>query len=170
LNPGRDVRVIPDSRPGFSPAACGRVEWGGQVIGNLGRIDRAVLEKLGLREIPAAAELELLPLIEGAQRVPRQADLPMFPAVRRDLSLVVAESMPYEKIESAIRGRKPQLMEDLEYVTTYRGKPLEKGQKSVTVAMVFRSPTQTLTGQQVDATVQQVVDAVKSELGATLRA
>lgn len=170
LNPQRDVRVIPDTRPGFARAACGRIEWGGQVIGYLGKIDRTVLEKLGLREIPAAAELELLPLIEGAQRVPTQAELPMFPAVRRDLSLVVPESLPYEKIESAIRGQKPELMEDLEYVTTYRGKPLEKGQKSVTVVMIFRSPTHTLTGEQVDATVQRVVDAVKAELGATLRA
>ena len=170
LNPDRDVRVIADARPGFARAACGRVEWGGQIIGYLGKIDRAVADKLGLREIPAAAELELLPLIEGARRVPKQADLPTFPAVRRDLSLVVAESVPYEKIELAIRAQKPAMMEDLEYVTTYRGKPLEKGQKSVTVALVFRSPTQTLTGEQVDATVQQVVDAVKSELGATLRA
>lgn len=170
LNPDRDVRVIADARPGFARAACGRVEWGGQIIGYLGKIDRAVADKLGLREIPAAAELELLPLIEGARRVPKQADLPTFPAVRRDLSLVVAESVPYEKIELAIRAQKPAMMEDLEYVTTYRGKPLEKGQKSVTVALVFRSPTQTLTGEQVDATVQQVVDAVKPELGATLRA
>jgi phenylalanyl-tRNA synthetase beta chain len=169
LDPGRDIRVIPDVRPGFARAACGRIEWGGQVIGFLGKIDRGVSDKLGLREVPAAAEIELLPLIEGAQRVPTQADLPTFPAVRRDLSLVVAESMPYEKIESAIRRQKPDMMEDLEYVTTYRGKPLEKGHKSVTVTMVFRSPTQTLTGEQVDATVQRVVEAAKSELGATLR-
>lgn len=170
LDPGRDIRVVADSRPGFARAACGRIEWAGQVIGYLGKIDRGVCEKLGLREIPAAVELELLPLIEGAQRVPTQAELPTFPAVRRDLSLVVPESMPYEKIESAIRRQSPDMMEDLEYVTTYRGKPLEKGQKSVTVAMVFRSPTQTLTGHQVDATVQRVVEAVKSELGAILRA
>lgn len=170
LNPDRDIRVIADGRPGYARAACGRIEWAGQIIGYLGKIDRAVAEKLGLREIPAAAELELLPLIEGAQRVPTQTALPMFPAIRRDLSLVVPESMPYAKIESAIRAQKPELMEDLEYVTTYRGKPLEKGQKSVTVAMVFRSPTQTLTGEQVDATVQRLVEAVKAELGATLRA
>ena len=113
---------------------------------------------------------ELLPLVEGAQRVPKQRPLPTFPPVRRDLSLVVPESMRYERIESLISGLQPPLMEELEYVTTYRGKPLEKGQKSVTVMLVFRSPTQTLTTEQVDATVQRVIDAAKSELGATLRA
>jgi phenylalanyl-tRNA synthetase beta chain len=169
LDPYREVRVIPDARPGFARAASGRIEWGGQIVGYLGKIDRAVAEKLGLREIPAAAELDLLPLVEGAQRVPQQKILPTFPSVRRDLSLVVPESTRYEQIESLIRELKPELMEDLEYVTTYRGKPLEKGQKSVTVTLVFRSPTGTLTGEQVDATVQRVIGAAKEKLGATLR-
>ena len=169
LDPGRETRVVPDARPGFSRAASGRVEWGGQIVGHIGKVDRKVTEKLGLREIPAAAELDLLPLVEGARRVPQQADLPNFPAIRRDLSLVVPESTRFEKIESLIRDLKPTFMEDLEYVTTYRGKPLEKGQKSVTVTLVFRSPTGTLTGEQVESTIQSVVESAKSKLGATLR-
>ncbi len=74
------------------------------------------------------------------------------------------------RFHKAHAAQQPELMEDLEYVTTYRGKPLENGQKSVTVTLVFRSPTGTLTGEQVDATVQRVVEAAKAELGATLRA
>jgi len=169
LDPNRGVRVIPDPRPGFSRAAGGRIEWGGQPVGWLGKIDRVVTEKIGLREIPAAAELELLPLVEGARPVPQQKPLPMFPAVRRDLTLDVAESVRYEQIDSLIRGLRPELMEDLEYVTTYRGKPLPKGQKSVTVTLVFRSPAGTLTGEQVDAAVNRVIDSAKSQIGATLR-
>ena len=169
LDPNREIKVIPDTRSGFARAASGRIEWGRQIVGYVGKIDRAVCDKLGLREIPAAAELELLPLVEGAQRVPQQKPLPTFPAVRRDLSLVVPESLRYEKIESLIRGLNPESMEDLEYVTTYRGKPLEKGQKSVTVTLIFRSPTGTLTSEQVDASVQRVVDAAQAEFGATLR-
>jgi phenylalanyl-tRNA synthetase beta subunit len=57
----------------------------------------------------------------------------------------------------------------VEYVTTYRGKPLEKGQKSVTTTLVFRSATATLTSEQVEPAVQGVIDAAKKELGATLR-
>jgi phenylalanyl-tRNA synthetase beta chain len=170
LDPQREVRIVPDTRPGFAKAASGRIDWGGKTIGHFGKIDRDVADKLGLREIPAAAEVDLLPLIEGARRVPQQKTLPTFPSVRRDLSLVLPESTRYELIESLIRELKPELMEDLEYVTTYRGKPLEKGQKSVTVAFVFRSPTGTLTGEQVDGTLDRVIEAAKSKLGATLRA
>lgn len=169
LNPDREVTVIPDSRPGFARAAAGRIEWGGQPIGYLGKVDRGVADKLGLREIPAAAELELLPLVEGARRVPQQRELAQFPAVRRDLSLVVPESTRYEQVRAVIRDLGPKSLEDLEYVTTYRGKPLPPGQKSVTVALVFRSPAGTLTGEQVDAIVLRIVEAAKSNLGATLR-
>jgi phenylalanyl-tRNA synthetase beta chain len=163
LDPRRAVAMIPAARSGFFRSACARIEWAGQPVGWIGKIDRAISEKIGLREIPAAAELDLEPLLAGMQQVPQLKPLPKFPAVKRDLSLVVSESTRYEKIESLIRNQKPRDMETLQYVTTYRGKPLEKGQKSVTVTLVFRSPTQTLTSENVDAAMQQVVEAAKGE-------
>ncbi|HZK82267.1 MAG TPA: hypothetical protein VFC46_14395, partial [Humisphaera sp.] len=163
LNSTKAIKVIPDERQGFARGACGRIEWGGEPVGFLGKIDRAVTEKLSLREIPAGAELELEPLLAGMLRTPQLTPLPKFPAIRRDLSLVVPEPVRYEKIETLIRGQKAPNMQDLQYVTTYRGKPLEKGQKSVTVTLVFRSLTETLTGEGVEASMQRVVDAAKQQ-------
>lgn len=163
LNSTRAIAVIPDARPGFARGACGRIEWAGQVVGYLGKIDRAVSEKLSLRELPAGAELQFELLVAGMRRVPQLKPLPKFPAIRRDLSLVVPEPTRYEKIASLIREQRPVNMEGMQYVTTYRGKPLEKGQKSVTITLVFRSPTQTLTSEEVDASVGRVVDAAKAQ-------
>jgi phenylalanyl-tRNA synthetase beta chain len=170
LNGSRDLLVVPDHRPGYAKGACGRIEWNGQAVGYLGRIDRGVADKLGLGAAPVAAELELAPLLAGAQHVPQLKPLPRFPAVRRDLSLVLAEQIRYDAIAALIHRVNPANLEALEYVTTYRGKPLEKGQKSVTTALVFRSATSTLTGEQVEDAVQKVVAAAKSELSAMLRA
>ena len=97
------------------------------------------------------------------QRTPQLTPLPKFPAIRRDLSLVVPEPTRYEKIETTLRNQNPPNMEDLQYVTTYRGKPLEKGQKSVTVTLVFRSPTETLTSEGVDTSMQRLVEAAKQQ-------
>lgn len=170
LDPDRPVRIVPDARPGFGKNASGRIEWGGEIVGHLGKTDRKVADKLSLRELPAGAELDLAPLLAGAKHVKQLHPLPKFPAVRRDLTLDLAESVPYQKIESLVREVKPELLENLEYVTTYRGKPLAKGQKSVTVTLVFRSPTETLTGEAVEASVQRVIEAAKRDLNATLRA
>jgi len=169
LNADRLVQIAPDQRAGFATGACGRVEWAGQVVGYLGRIDRSIAEKLSLRELPAAAELELEALLQGTQHVPQLHALSRFPGVRRDLSLVVSESTRYEQLETLLRSLKPDHLEDVEYVTTYRGKPLESGQKSVTVTLVFRSSQGTLTSEQVEASVQRIVQAAQGQLHATLR-
>ncbi len=169
LNPGRAITIVPDSRPGFASGACGRIEWGGDIAGYVGRVDRAVAEKLALRELPCAAELELSLLLEHALHVRQLQPLPRFPAVRRDLSLVLGESVRYEAVDRIIRDLKLPDLENLEYVTTYRGKPLERGTKSVTVTLVFRSQNATLTSEQVEASVQRAIEATRQGLSATLR-
>jgi phenylalanyl-tRNA synthetase beta subunit len=58
----------------------------------------------------------------------------------------------------------------VEYVTTYRGKQVEKGKRSVTIALSFRSPTTTLTSEQVESSVQKVIETAKRDLSATIRA
>jgi len=169
LDKTRAVKVIPADRPGYTRGAAGQIHWGDQPVGWIGRIAKPTADKLSLRHRPCAAELELDPLLTGAQLVQQLTPLPRFPSVRRDLSFVLAESVKFEAVESVVRKTGPQWLETLEYVTTYRGKPLEKGTKSVTITLVFRSTTETLTSEQVESSVGQVVDAAKGQLGATLR-
>jgi phenylalanyl-tRNA synthetase beta chain len=160
LDAERQLKVVPDSRPGLAKGACGRLVWGGQSIGYLGEVSPEVSQKLSLREKIAAAELDLALLLAGAREVPQLRLPPRLPPVRRDVSLIVADSVPFEKIDALVR---------VEFVTTYRGKPLEKGTKSVTIALVFRSSEATLTSEQVEGSVQSVVAAAKEQLGAALR-
>ena len=108
-------------------------------------------------------------LLAGAQLVPQLRPLPAFPAAPRDLSLVVPESTRYEQIESLIHSVRPESLEEIRHVTTYRGKPLDKGTKSVTATLLFRSAQRTLTGDEVESEVQKVIAAAKAQ-GWTLRA
>jgi phenylalanyl-tRNA synthetase beta chain len=169
LDATREVRVIPDARAGFAAGAVGRVEWGGQAIGYLGRIDPKVAEKLSMRAVPAAAELDLPALIANTQLVPQLRPLPRFPAVTRDLSFVVSEATRYDALEDLVRQLNLPDLEAVTYVTTYRGKQIEKGQKVITITLVFRSPTATLTSEQVEGQVERVTRAAQERLAATLR-
>jgi phenylalanyl-tRNA synthetase beta chain len=169
LDTTRAIAVVPTDRPGYARGAAGRIEWGAKAVGFIGRIDPAVAEKLSLREPPAAAELDLPALIAATQHVPQLRALPRFPAVRRDLSLVVSDTTRYDGIDQLVHSLKLADLEEVEYITTYRGKQVVKGHKSVTIALVFRSPVATLTSEQVEAQVQQVVRAAQEKLGATLR-
>jgi phenylalanyl-tRNA synthetase beta chain len=169
LDRRKSVRIEPASYPGFAKGAAGVVYWGEKSIGQIGQIEPGVIAKIDLRTRPCAAQLDIAALLAGRAKETPLDPLPRFPAVRRDLSLVVGEQIAYQQIDSLVRIMKPEMMEDLEYVTTYRGKPLEKGQKSVTITLVFRSPTATLTAEQVETSVQKVVETAKRELAATLR-
>ena len=168
LDADKSIAVTPEACPGFAAGGCGRVEWAGKPIGYLGKISRSIAEKLSLHQ-PPAAELDLSALIAGLQLVGQLKSLPKYPAMRRDLSLVVSETTPYEKLERLIHTLELSNLESLQYVTTYRGKPLEKGTKSVTVELAFRSEEGTLTSQQVDELVQRVAAAAKEQLAASLR-
>jgi phenylalanyl-tRNA synthetase beta chain len=167
LEPSWSCTIVPVPRPGLS--SSGQILWNEKAIGSIGLVNKAVSAKLGLREIPAAAELELAPLLAGARHVPQLRPLPRFPAIRRDLSLVMPEKKRYAEIEQAIRSLKLNHLEDIEYVTTYRGKPLEKGTKSVTITLIFRRPDGTLKGEEVETALQQVIAATCAGLGATVR-
>ena len=169
LDRSKTLRVIPADQPGFAKGASGRLEWDGKTIGAIGEIVPNVAEALGVRSRPCAAELDLVALIDACQHVPQLHSLPRFPAVRRDLSLILGETVKFEQVAALVTELKLQQLETVEYVTTYRGKPLDKGQKSVTITLVFRSPGETLTSEQVEASVQRIIEHAKTTLSATLR-
>lgn len=169
LDVSRSLAFRPVDRNGFARGSAATVSWNDQEIGHIGLIASAVADKLSLRHAPAAAELDLDTLLAGHQAVPQLRALPRFPAIRRDLSLVVPLAMRYERIEKLVRDLKPAMLEEIEFVTTYRGKPLAGDQKSVTITLVFRSPTATLTAEQVEPEIQKVIAEAQSHLGAALR-
>jgi phenylalanyl-tRNA synthetase beta chain len=169
LDAAKPIRFIADNRAGFEAGACSRIEWNASSIGFAGMTARSVAEKLSLRQPPYGCELDLNALIQGTAAIAQLKPLPQFPPARRDLSLVVDESTPYERIEQTLLQSKPAYLHEIEYVTTYRGKPLEAGKKSVTVTLVFRLESGTLTSEQVEASVATAFAAAAEELGATLR-
>jgi phenylalanyl-tRNA synthetase beta chain len=169
LDAARAIEITPQDHPGYAKGAAGRITWGGTPIGHLGRIDRKIAEKLSLRELPTAAELDVTALIDHTQHVPQLRPLPRFPAVRRDITLDLAEDVRYEALESLVRNLNLPNLEDVEYVTTYRGKSVEKGKKSLTTTLIFRSPAGTLTSDVVEDSVQRVIAEAQKQLGATLR-
>lgn len=156
------------SSPSFLRAA-GAVGLEGRAIGVIGLAEPALLSLFDLQSPVALAELELDPLLaepEG-RRTPRR--LPRFPGTWRDLSVIVDEPVRWSEIESAVLRVQPALLESVEFLTVYRGKPIPSGRKSVSLRMVFRDETATLRHEQVEPQVAAVVAGLRSAVGAELR-
>lgn len=152
----------------FDPVAYARLSLNGAPIGGMGLLSPEA--SAGLETPVAGGEVDLEPLL--ATFPPRAVvrPLPQFPAIERDLSVVVEEGTAWERIERVAAASRPAGLESVVFVGTYRGKQAGPGRKSVTLRLTFRDAARTLTHGEVDGPVAGVVDALKRELGAELRA
>ncbi|MGO9470912.1 MAG: phenylalanine--tRNA ligase subunit beta [Isosphaeraceae bacterium] len=162
--------AAPAELPMFAAGRAAELLLGEIHLGYLGEIDKAQLEAFELRESCAAAELEFGVLLERARLVAAHHPLPPFPAVVRDLSLVVSRALPWSRLcEVVIEAAGPTL-ESTEYLDTFVGGNLPEGCQSVHFSIVFRHGERTLTGEEVERAVKSVVEACESRLGGKLRA
>jgi phenylalanyl-tRNA synthetase beta chain len=138
-------------------------------VGVFGVIEKPLADRFGLQVQVVAAQLDLESLIMLYPPRHEAGELPKYPAIERDLSVVVDEATPWQQIADAIATANPALLESTDFVGTYRGKQVGTGKKSVTLRMQFRDPATTLRHEQVDPQVQTVVKALGENVGAELR-
>jgi phenylalanyl-tRNA synthetase beta chain len=166
---GAAVTIEPSAGgSGIEPAAT--VHLDGKPVGRIGLLAAEAASAVGL-DLPAAvAELELEQLVSRFPPERPAAALPAFPGAERDVSVAVAEATPWSRIEATVREAKPEHLESLSFVTTYRGKQVGAGRKSVTMRLVFRRADGTLRREDVDAIVARLTETLRKSLGAELRA
>ena len=164
-----EVTYTPGEAPGMAPGQAITIRVDGNIVGAFGRIAPEVQDAFDLEHPIAAAAMSFSALVYlGGRRKPYQP-LPRFPAAQRDLSLIVDEDLTWAQVAETVEDVKQPLRVAVDYVTTYRGKPVEPGRKSVTLTLVYRSDTGTLRSEQVDEQVRQVVAAADKKLKAELR-
>ncbi|AQT68691.1 Phenylalanine--tRNA ligase beta subunit [Anaerohalosphaera lusitana] len=166
-----------DAQIEFKPADAGwwtagvDVFVGGKLLGKCGVVSDKVRNSFGLKEVKdvSAAELDFGVLLEMFGGVSAAKPIPRYPAVTRDLSLVVDEGVLWQEIEKCILQKAPAELEKVDFVGIYRGKQIDQGKKSVTVSLRFRDEDGTLTHERVDEFEKVIFDSLRDSLDATLR-
>ncbi len=175
---GCRVEVVPTALPGFAPGASGHVmvhrrptgDAAPIEIGRVGQLESQVIRHYDLRGTLAAAELDLHALAAQFVPVKRAGVLPRFPAVRRNLSVIVVETVKWSDIDRLIRQTAGQgWLEEIQFVGTYRGKPIEAGKKSVSMELIFRDANSSLESAQVDDQMRRIIDALASGVSGEIR-
>lgn len=174
LGPDARVTVEPAQTSGitgFDPAASAAVLINGQPIGTMGLIASAQRAQFDLAggAGAVAAELDLAALIASYPPRRRVTPLPVFPAIERDLSLIVDEAVQWAAVQRSADAARTTHLRSLRFVGTYRGKPIPDGKKSVTLAMEFRDDARTLRDEEVNDQVATITAALTSAVGATVR-
>ncbi|HIC23163.1 MAG TPA: hypothetical protein EYO84_07045, partial [Planctomycetes bacterium] len=114
-------------------------------------------------------ELDLGTLLDYAQFDLRYEEFSRQPGVRRDVNIVISDDILWRDISTEVEAAQLENLEDLTFVDLYRGKQLPKGHKSVTFNLTFRAGDRTLTHEEVDETVQGLIERLEERLQAKLR-
>jgi len=155
--------------------ATGRVsvrpEAGGGVVtlGIFGMLTSEALAAFGLDTPVVAAELELDALAAGYPPASLAHPLPSFPAIERDLSLIVDEGVRWREIEAMVLDLDVEKLEACGFVGAYRGKQVGEGKKSVTLRLRFRDAERTLRHEEVDPQIESVMAGARKRFQATFR-
>ncbi len=165
-----DVRSA--SVAGFAEDAAAKIMLDGEKIGKIGMIDPTVLDHYDLssdRQV-AAAVVCFEAILAKAGRGRTYQGMPKFPAIQRDLSVIVDGEVTWQNLTDAVAQIDQPMRQATDYVTTYTGKQIGQGRKSVTFQLTYRSDETTLRSEQVDAEVDEIISALKKKFAAELRA
>lgn len=139
-----------------------------QCIGYLGTLHPKIAQQLSLNEVPYLFEVTLEALLHA--RVPKFERISKFPAVRRDLALVMDTRIEGETLLKTITQHAGKLLNTVQIFDIYQGAGIAEGKKSVALGLTFQDPSRTLRDEEINDVIQGIVSAVSQELQATLRA
>ncbi|MGI9302710.1 MAG: phenylalanine--tRNA ligase subunit beta [Gammaproteobacteria bacterium] len=155
------------SHSALHPGQSAAVEVGGKPLGWVGVLHPGVESTLGLEQPAFVFELALSSL--ELDNVMRFEPLSRFPAIRRDIAVVVDEAVSADQISTCIRGMAIPQLRGLNIFDIYRGKGVVEGRKSVALGLILQDLSRTLSDRDVEDLVAEVVAKIHKNLGGNLR-
>ena len=156
-------------RPDFQDAVEFRVE--GNVIGVAGIVRKDLAKKFDLKKPVYYAEWDWEKLVDTVKKSKGTKIKPFskFPAVRRDLALLVDKEVTYAELYRTARETEKKLLEEVRLFDVYEGDKIPPGKKSYALSFLLRSPEKTLRDRQVDQIMSKILHALEKKTGAKLR-
>ena len=165
-----DVTYVAEkSDPSYHPGRCAKVYVNGQEVGTLGQIHPLVAANYGVDSELYYADLKFDALFASRGADPEYQPLPKFPAVTRDIAVLVDKAVTVGAMESSIQAAAKGLLKDVTLFDIYEGAKLPTGKKSVAFNLVLRADDRSLTAQEADDEVNLVLERLKKDFDAMLR-
>ncbi len=158
------------SMPYMHPGRLCRLAVGNNLdAGFFGQIHPAVAAAYEIPDNTMIACLKVSPLFEEAIDIPQNKELPKYPAVTRDIAVVLGKEVPQGYVDRLIRQRGGNILESCTLFDCYEGLQVGPGKKSLAYALAFRANDRTLTDEDVDKAMRKILNGLETEFGASLR-
>jgi phenylalanyl-tRNA synthetase beta chain len=166
--PGADFAFAPLDEPGFLHGGrSAAVLRDGRQIGLIGCLDPRLARALDVDGDVYVFEVELSAVLQ--RNVPVAGEVSRYPSVRRDLALVVDQSVPFARIRDRAQGVLGDLLRECFLFDEFVGPSLPAGTRSLAMGLILQDSSRTLTDTDVDSAMQAVVAALGEHTGARLR-
>ena len=160
-------RFVPVEHPALQPGQAAEIVRDDTVIGVLGKLHPRLARdydfKRGVYLFELDAERALASTAPAAQAISR------FPAIRRDIAIVVDDSVSAAALVEAVESSSPGLIRDVRIFDIYKGDRIEAGRKSVAIGLILQETSRTLTDDDADSAMAAAIAALKKKFAAYLR-
>ncbi|MFW5430011.1 phenylalanine--tRNA ligase subunit beta [Bacillus pumilus] len=162
------ITYVQAEREGLHPGRTADVHLNGKVIGFVAALHPVIEKELDLKET-YVFEFDLTDVMTSESKDMKYTAIPRFPAVTRDIALVVDQHISSGQLERVIYEAGGDLLTDLSVFDVYEGEHMEEGKKSVAFSLQYLNPEQTLTEEEVTAVHTKVLKALEDTYQAVLR-
>lgn len=154
--------------PYLHPTRSASVYVNGEKVGFIGQFNPELANKLDIESDVYVAELDIHSLEKYYDTKVAFKHVPKYPAIDRDLALIVDKDLPYKTVYDCIKNNAGEHLVNLELFDIYEGNQVEKGKKSMAFSLKFNAPDKTLPSAEVDGVIENILNALKN-IGVTLR-
>jgi phenylalanyl-tRNA synthetase beta chain len=156
--------------PALHPGQSAAIYHQDRQIGIFGALHPVTMQALDLtKNIDSVYIFELDLAILLKPKVCQVTELSKFPEIRRDIAIIVNDTVPAKAIQDTIKGIAGDWLKDIFIFDVYKGKGISPGLKSIAVGLILQHPTRTLVDDEVTALMDNVTAALKDQIGAELR-
>lgn len=162
------IQYAPVERKGMHPGRTADVLMDGRVLGYVGQIHPVLQKELDLNDT-YVFELDATIILNAEVPALHYVSIPRFPAMTRDIALVVDTHVTAGELTDVIRANGGKLLTDVRLFDLYTGERMEPGKKSLAFSLTYLDPERTLTDEEVTKVHSHVLEELESKLGAVLR-
>lgn len=153
----------------YHPGRCANIKVGIDVIATLGEVHPEVLDNYMISKRAYLAEVNITKLEKYARANKKYIEVPKFPAVERDIAVIVDEKVEVGQIEKIVTKKAKKLLESMQLFDIYRSEKLGKNKKSVAYSLIFRDRNKTLSDEEINSTMESIISELEKKLEAKLR-
>ena len=161
------TQTVPVSSDVFNEGIA--IAIGNDILVEFGTVKKSILKYFDIKQEVFYADFNWNLILKMISNKIKFQDIPKYPEVKRDLSLLLDQNVTFDKLYSIARQTEKVLLKDINLFDVYEGKNLPEGKKSYALSFLIQDTTKTLTDEQIDKIMNKLQQNFEKEVGASLR-